>query len=304
MSSPILASPRTPSPLISGAAYWLAASDDSASWASDILHAKRYKTDKVKRVVDASTVQLEKMGYVSLESVRGAGSTYQLPDCFAKAPSYKLRQLLPKGAVVRLYSLDDVMQNAGGSGTKSASSNTPRMWLIRDKDGLLVNEELVRTGFALVRKGAKAPPGMMTDLIKLEQSAKEQGLGIYKICTGSGATDSDGNAVKTSNYFVAEFEELDFTTEIQYGDDGGKSVIVSKQEASSSPPRNPGDVKACFDFATYEEALGWYERYAPYYGDVAKLDRDGDGVPCPGLAHTTVAEKYRMKRPTAAINPK
>ena len=302
MSSPILASPRTPSPLISGAAYWLAASDDSASWASDILHAKRYKTDKVKRVVDASTVQLEKMGYVSLESVRGAGSTYQLPDCFAKAPSYKLRQLLNKGSVVRLVSLDDIMQD--GSMAKGASSNTPRMWLIREKDGLRVNEELVRTGFALVRRGTKAPPGMMTDLIKLEQSAKEQGLGIFTTCTDSGATDSDGNAVQKTSNFVAEFEELDFTTEIQYGDDGGKSVLVSKREASSSPPRNPGDVKACFDFATYEEALGWYERYAPYYGDVAKLDRDGDGVPCPGLAHTTVAEKYRMKRPTAAINPK
>ncbi|KAL9182453.1 hypothetical protein ACHAXT_013105 [Thalassiosira profunda] len=266
-------------------------SDDSPSWADDIAHAKRYKSDKVKRVVDASTVQLEKIGYVSLESVRGAGSTYQLPDCFANAPSYKLRQLLPKGTAVRVVSLDDVMQSAGGSGATS----TPRMWLIRDKDGLLVNEELVRTGFALVRKGAKAPPGMMTDLIKLEQSAKEQGLGIYKSCTDSGATDSDSN-------FVAEFEELDFTTEIQYGDDGGKSVLVSKREASISPPQNPGDVKACFDFATYEEALGWYERYAPYYGDVAKLDRDGDGVPCPGLPHTTVAEKYRMKRPM--INPK
>lgn len=25
----------------------------------------------------------------------------------------------------------------------------------------------------------------------------------------------------------------------------------------------------------------------PFYGDVAKLDRDGDGVPCPGLPHTS-----------------
>ena len=53
----------------------------------------------------------------------------------------------------------------------------------------------------------------------------------------------------------------------------------------------------CSDFSIYEDALRWYETYYPYYGDVAKLDRDGDGVPCPGLPHTKVSEIYRMKKP-------
>lgn len=34
--------------------------------------------------------------------------------------------------------------------------------------------------------------------------------------------------------------------------------------------------------------------------NVAKLDRNGDGVPCPGLPHTTNGEKYRIKRPNTS----
>ena len=37
------------------------------------------------------------------------------------------------------------------------------------------------------------------------------------------------------------------------------------------------------DFATYQEAKSWFDYYYPYYGDVAKLDGDGDGRPCVSL---------------------
>lgn len=100
-----------PSQLIATTESNTASTDDSA-WTKNILHSKKYKIDKVKRVIDASTIQLEKGGYVSLESVRGAGSTYQLPDCMDKAPSYKLKSLLPKGAIVKL-----VILNEGSSST-------------------------------------------------------------------------------------------------------------------------------------------------------------------------------------------
>lgn len=60
----------------------------------------------------------------------------------------------------------------------------------------------------------------------------------------------------------------------------------------------------CSDFVTYEDALKWYEFYKPWYGDVAKLDRNLDGVPCPGIPHTTAREKYRMKIPQATIEMK
>jgi hypothetical protein len=48
-------------------------------------------------------------------------------------------------------------------------------------------------------------------------------------------------------------------------------------------PGNPGDTKNCTDFATYQEALAWFNTYFPYYGDVANLDSDHDGQPCETL---------------------
>ena len=49
------------------------------------------------------------------------------------------------------------------------------------------------------------------------------------------------------------------------------------------PPPNPGDVRNCPDFATWAEANAYYQTYFPYYGDVAHLDADGDGIVCETL---------------------
>ena len=48
-------------------------------------------------------------------------------------------------------------------------------------------------------------------------------------------------------------------------------------------PPNPGNSKNCADFLTQREAQDWFDRYYPYYGDVARLDRDGDGFACEAL---------------------
>ena len=48
-------------------------------------------------------------------------------------------------------------------------------------------------------------------------------------------------------------------------------------------PDNPGDIKNCSDFETYQEAKTWFDTYFPYYGDVAGLDGDGDQEPCESL---------------------
>jgi hypothetical protein len=45
-------------------------------------------------------------------------------------------------------------------------------------------------------------------------------------------------------------------------------------------PGNPGDTKNCTDFATWREAQDWFDTYFPYYGDIAKLDSNNDGVAC------------------------
>ncbi|MGD9998602.1 MAG: TolB family protein [Ilumatobacteraceae bacterium] len=51
----------------------------------------------------------------------------------------------------------------------------------------------------------------------------------------------------------------------------------------SSPPGNPGDAKDCGDFATYQDSKAWFDTYFPFYGDVANLDSDDDGIPCETL---------------------
>ena len=53
---------------------------------------------------------------------------------------------------------------------------------------------------------------------------------------------------------------------------------------ASSQPDNPGDSKNCGDFANYAEAKAWFDQYYPYYGDVARLDKDGDLIPCESLS--------------------
>lgn len=294
----------------------------NTEWTQQLLHLRKQSTtvsvstDKVKRVIDSSTILLEKSGIVSLDVVRGAGSTYVLPECCTYAPAYKLKQLLKKDTLVKVINLS----TAGN--TSSTSSARPKVWIVRSQDDLNVNRELVRTGFGFVRKGGGAYysnnkmmdssvlsnfdyEGMINEMTDLEKTARSKGMGIFKVCDDGINVDNNngGNddAVSTSN-FIAEFEPMEYTTEIQYGDDGGKSVIVSnsdKQQGSFSSitPSNPGDVRGCSDFTYYEDALGYYERYYPYYGDVAKLDRDGDGVPCPGLPHTSNQDRYRMKRP-------
>lgn len=48
-------------------------------------------------------------------------------------------------------------------------------------------------------------------------------------------------------------------------------------------PANPGDTMNCADFSTWRAAQDWYEKYLPYYGDVARLDGNNDGIACESL---------------------
>jgi putative cell wall-binding protein len=48
-------------------------------------------------------------------------------------------------------------------------------------------------------------------------------------------------------------------------------------------PANPGDTKNCSDFSTQAEAQRWFLTYYPYYGDVARLDGDNNGIACESL---------------------
>jgi hypothetical protein len=59
-------------------------------------------------------------------------------------------------------------------------------------------------------------------------------------------------------------------------------TTTTTTSARGRPP-DPGDSKNCSDFSTHREAQEWFDRYFPYYGDVARLDRDRDGVACESL---------------------
>jgi len=48
---------------------------------------------------------------------------------------------------------------------------------------------------------------------------------------------------------------------------------------TAATPSNPGDSKNCGDFGNYAEAKEWFDTYFPYYGDVAGLDGNDDGIP-------------------------
>ena len=52
--------------------------------------------------------------------------------------------------------------------------------------------------------------------------------------------------------------------------------------AAGSAPAKPED-RNCGDFDNWTDAKQFFDTYYPYYGDVAKLDQDGDGIPCESL---------------------
>lgn len=275
------------------------------------FNGKSFEPDKVERILDANTIQLKKKGVVKLAGVRmpsvgsgGTNSNFQFPTCYSYSPSYKIRQLLPKKTSVKVQTVNGVKSN----------DNIPQVVLIRTDDSLVVNEELVKTGFAVVKNGfakqqSSLSPSVRSiidadNLAALQDNARSKGLGIFLQCN---AAENGDEQVATSS-FVADFEPLERSVETVYLSDGGKQQVrdetLKTTYSKENPPKNPRDTKGCSDFETYEDALQWFEAYQPYYGDVAKLDRDGDGVPCPGLPHTANRERYRMKVPTANVGIK
>jgi len=57
---------------------------------------------------------------------------------------------------------------------------------------------------------------------------------------------------------------------------------LDTRDTRKVPVANPGDVVNCGDFSTWAQANTWFWRYRRH-GDPAKLDGDGDGIPCASL---------------------
>lgn len=60
-------------------------------------------------------------------------------------------------------------------------------------------------------------------------------------------------------------------------------IPVPPPPTQPQQPTNPGDTKNCSDFPNYAAAKAWFDTFYPYYGDIAKLDGDGNGIPCESL---------------------
>jgi len=266
-------------------------SDVNLLWEND-LKAIQFKSDEVVRVLDANTVKLKKIGLVSFAGVQtpsGYKDEFRFPDCMTKSPSSKAKQLLPQGTQVKVKL------------TQGENVAKPRALIVLKSNGKLVNAELVREGFARpITRGRDASeqllPGFFNGLMVLQKSAESTGKGMFKICEQVERAADD------------QFEPMELTVETQYGADGGKQILRKREDLEKVPPLNPTPTSRarklprCVDFPTYEDADRWYELYFPFYGDVAKLDRDGDGIPCSGLPHTTNQDRYRMKKPYANAN--
>jgi Micrococcal nuclease (thermonuclease) homologs len=246
---------------------------DSETKLLNLMKSLKFDDDEVIRLIDSNTVKLKSKGLVSYAGVQipsGYSNRDKFPDCMNKSPFTKAKQYLSSGSKVMVKIVDDT------NGVK------PRCLIVVKSSGKLVNAELVREGFATTSNRGldsieKVLPGFHETLKSLQETAETKGLGIYRRCENIDFPDVD------------QFEEINDEAQEKY--------------KKGSPPPDPRPTSRaqklpiCADFQTYEDALSWFERYFPFYGDVAKLDKDGDGIPCSGLPHTTDQNKYRMKKP-------
>ena len=198
------------------------------------MDAKKYtkeaglQKDQVVRVLDANTLKLKRNGIVTLAGVRmpspSSASNFQFPECLSYSPAYKLRQLVPPNS--------DVLVKVASS---TSSGKSAQAIVVKSNDAMLVNQELVRTGFGRVQKLSSVDLKEYLDMDTmrtLEARAKEMGIGIFRRCD-----------IQESSGFEAQFEPLELRTETQWGDDGGKLVLRQKDNELALTPQNPGDVK-------------------------------------------------------------
>jgi hypothetical protein len=61
------------------------------------------------------------------------------------------------------------------------------------------------------------------------------------------------------------------------------TAVPTDTISSGASGGNPGNSRDCGDFDSYAEAKQWFDTYFADYGDVARLDSNGDGEPCESL---------------------
>jgi len=236
----------------------------------------------VDRVVDGDTIIARSLGRARLigintpETVAPAQQQGAPPQCFGPEASRRLKELLPAGTRVRLETDVAPTDKYGRS----------LVYVYREPDYLFINGALVEGGFA--RAKSYKPNVQYAGLFDSLQKDAEQGhRGLWGACA-----NEDKPAVKRPAMRATDGPVVSATMA------NAARPAVSKSAAmlTEAPPAvttepsmpggklaNPGDTKNCADFKTYAEAKSWYDTYFPFYGDVAKLDGNRDGIPCESL---------------------
>lgn len=131
---------------------------------------------RIEYVIDGDTVQLTNGRRVRLVQI-DTPEVYNSPECYGKQASRITRRLLPRGTAVRLYRepKTDAMDGYGRL----------LRYVVRSRDGLDVNIQLVRVGAAApyffdYRRGRYA-----RELIRLARHARARHLGLWGACPGT-----------------------------------------------------------------------------------------------------------------------
>jgi micrococcal nuclease len=205
--------------------------------------AASYILDHVKRVVDGDTIITETTGTIRLIGMN-------TPETVGPAQR--------QGAPAQCFGQEASAATKGllpvGSSVRLESDVEERdkygrrlAYVFREPDDTFINGVLVQNGFARAR--SYKPNTRYDALFKdYQKEAQRSKSGLWGACEPA--------TVKSP------------------------ALIVSP-----STPRlaNPGDTRNCGDFSSYAEAKAWFDTYFSLFGDVAKLDGDGDGIPCESL---------------------
>uniref|UniRef100_A0A7S4TA81 Excalibur calcium-binding domain-containing protein n=1 Tax=Ditylum brightwellii TaxID=49249 RepID=A0A7S4TA81_9STRA len=113
-------------------------------------------------------------------------------------------------------------------------------------------------------------------LSKYQEEAKREKKGLWGVCAPT-TISSSSKALLTASSSSLSSSPSKAAAAVD------TTITKTTNTMKKQNMENPGDVKNCKDFNTYNEAKAWYDTYFDLYGDVAKLDGDGDGIPCESL---------------------
>ena len=152
-------------------------SNDTAVTASTVVPMNA----TVDRVVDGDTVVVDIDGRVETIRLIGIDTPETVkPDspveCFGPEASAATKALLPEGTPLRLERDLEARDDYGRL----------LVYVTRAEDGMFVNLELVRNGFATL---LTFPPNTahVDDFVEAAESAREQGLGLWSGCSSVGS---------------------------------------------------------------------------------------------------------------------